>query len=103
MSDTADYWNEHKAWRKSSEGQDYHAKRRERAIDNIKKCPVIKIDSIKNNDEHYILKVAHDDGSFSIVDFWPSTLKWSKRKSKASGEGVGRMFSYFKIKHQEKV
>lgn len=103
MSDTADHWNDHKDWRKSSEGQDYHAKRRERAINNIKKCPSIQIDSIKNDDEHYILKITPDNGQISIVDFWPSTLKWSKRKSKASGEGVGRMLAYFKIKHGEKA
>lgn len=96
MGDVGDYWNEHKEWRRSVEGKQHHEKRRAKAIHTLKHCPGIKIVGRKNNDEHYILEVQGDRGPCT-VDFWPSTLKWSKRKSKATGSGVRSLVSYFKL------
>jgi hypothetical protein len=96
MGDVGDYWNDHRDWRRSVEGKQHHERRRAQAIYDLERIPEVKIVEKKNFGMHFILRVMTDRGECT-VDFWPDTLKWKKRKSRAEGEGVRGMVAYFKI------
>lgn len=96
MGDVGEYWKDHRDWKRSEDGQKYHDNRRDQAITDINNIPEIKIIAIHNNDEQYVLEIDTVFG-IAVVDFYPSTLLWKKRKGKASGQSVGSMVKYFKI------